>query len=305
MSRVTRFKTFEGTLHGQDAIEFVAAMAQLDALLEASATVVHDALDRVAPDSLIDRANKARRRDPYEQARLLLASAEDHLMTVLMILKSNVLPMFSPFSLLRPAAEADVRIAYLVDPEIDEMQRLARGLNLRLESLEDQNRVKPDAGILQARVATLEKKAVANGITPLRSKPKTGLSRIVGFGEPRQKDVVLFRSYLKEGEFIYRFLSAHIHSKPWVMISADKALPTDDPEVGEMPMALDIPSFVAILAVTLALHERNIERLITSGGYPPMVWTKTKQSALERARAKYVPLLTPTTKAPSDVMRPT
>jgi hypothetical protein len=58
----------------------------------------------------------------------VLMSAEDHLRTVLMLLQHNVLPMFSLYSLLRPAAEADVRVAHLLDPAIDETQRLARGL---------------------------------------------------------------------------------------------------------------------------------------------------------------------------------
>ena len=146
----------EGSLHGQEAVEFIAAMATLDSLLSASETIVYPALDPPVATSPMGRAHKASTRDANEQARLLLASSEDHLGTILMLVQLNVLPMFSLFSLLRPAAEADVRMAYLLDPAIDERLRLARGLNVRLESLVEQDKVKPDAALLASRTWSQE-----------------------------------------------------------------------------------------------------------------------------------------------------
>src|SRR5438094_9397675 len=113
-------------------------------------------------------------RDPYEQAGLLWMSSEDHLRTILMILQSNLLPMFSLYSLLRPAAEADVRMAFLLDRDINERERLARGLSVRFESLREQSKVKPDLAHVDERSAHIEKRAADNGIAAVRSNPKKG-----------------------------------------------------------------------------------------------------------------------------------
>lgn len=287
---MTRTILHEGALHGDEAVTFVAGIAKLDMLLEAANNVVYGALDPPVPGKPVDLANKAGRRDPYEQARLLLAASEDHLRTVLILLQNNVLPMFSPFSLLRPAAEADVRIAYLVDPAIDEMQRLARGLNVRLESLVEQNKVRPDVQLLAQRVQTLTDKAVANGII-VRPSTKAGRGLVDSYGEPRRSEVELFGSYMTEGETMYRFLSAHVHSMPWVMLDADKATPTEDPDIAQVPLELDTKIFVGVLATVLAVHDKVIGDLMRLAGYPPLIWTKAKETSKANARSRYMKLL--------------
>jgi len=263
-------------------------MAYIDAVLEASNNIVPHALDPVPPDSPIGRANTAGRRDPYEQARLLLTSAEDHLRTVLMIVQGNVLPIFSLFSLLRPAAEADARIAYVLDPAIDETRRLARGLTIRLENLVQVDKVKPDAAWLAGRVEQITAKATANGIAAVPNKR----GQVIAFGEVLPKEIDLFAGYLKEGAFAYRFLSAHVHSMPWVMLNADKATPTAEPGISMMPLELDTSTFVAFVALIVGLHDRTVARLLELAGYPALVWTKTMDTSRENARARYMKLLT-------------
>jgi hypothetical protein len=241
------------------------------------------------PGSAIDRANKASRRDPFEQARLLLLSSEDHLHTILMVLQGNTLPIFSLYSLLRPAAEAGVRIADLLDSTIDETVRLGRGLNARLENLDQQNKVRPNPTFLATAIAKLEAKAVAHGVTVIH--PKKGGAEIVGFGDRPKSGVDLFSAHTKEGALMFRFLSAHIHSMPWIMLSASKAVPTAEPGVSMMPNELDVSLFTNVLMLVLELHQDNLVRLLAMGGYPSDIWEEGKKTAMERARARYLPLL--------------
>jgi hypothetical protein len=43
-------RVFEGNLHGDEAVTFVATVAQLDAILEASNRLIADALNPSVPD---------------------------------------------------------------------------------------------------------------------------------------------------------------------------------------------------------------------------------------------------------------
>src|SRR3989442_3661503 len=180
---------FSSNPRGDDARNYVATMAHLDAVLAASSAFVSQALDGPAPNSPMGIAYQKMLRDPYEQSGLLWMASEDHLRTVLMTLQSNLLPMFSPYSRLRPAAEADVRMAYRLDASINERDRLARGLNVRLESLREQNKVKPDPPRFAQRTAHIEKRATDNGIAPVRSNPKKGAPELTGFSEAIRSEV--------------------------------------------------------------------------------------------------------------------
>lgn len=53
---------------------------------------------------------------------------------ILIIISAGSLPCFSPFTLLRTAAEAAVRSKYLIEPGLTHEQRLGRALNKRLET---------------------------------------------------------------------------------------------------------------------------------------------------------------------------
>ena len=71
-------------------------------------------------------------------------TGEDHLQTLLRVLEAHVLPTFAVYSLLRPAAEAAVLVAYLLDSAIDETQRLARSFNIEQSDLIEQDKFMPD-----------------------------------------------------------------------------------------------------------------------------------------------------------------
>lgn len=284
---------FNTTLTNDVARNYVATMAQLDAVLTASSKLIPQILNTPSPRSPMGAAYKRMLRDPYEQAGLLWMSAEDHLRTVLAILQNNLLPMFSLYSLLRPAAEADVRMAYLLDEQITETERLGRGLTVRYETLREASRVKPDPSHFAARVAQIEVKASANGIATVRSKPKSGSPEVIGFGEAVKKEVDLFRLYHAGGDLLYRVLSSHVHARPWAWLDSRKAVPTPEPGVSLLKSELDIPLYVNVLVLTIKTHEQVLIRLLDLGGRTQREWDETKQSALDRLRPQYLARLDP------------
>jgi hypothetical protein len=265
----------------EESKAFNLAFLQIASVLQASEHVVASALDPAVPASGIDKANKSGRRDAYEQTRLLLYSAEDHLRTILLILERRKLPTFGLYSLLRPAAEAVVRCAYLLDRTVDETRRLGRGLNMRLENLVEQNKVVRDPALLASRVEALEKKASASGIDIIKSTAKDGRQWTDGFGERRPKsEVNLFATYVGDvGELLYRYLSAHVHSMAWVKLQKDRAIATDEPGISMMPMELDLQIFLSTLTIVLRVHDKNIENLMALAGYPLMIWDEAKKTA--------------------------
>jgi hypothetical protein len=135
-------------------------------------------------------------------------------------------------------ADALVRCEHLLDPAVSEPERLARGPNERLDNQREQLKAYQTPEAQQhydEQVAHLERRAIANGITPVR---KTSASPILGFNEPVRRDLDLFTSYLPGApdSRAYRFLSGYVHSKPWVKIQIPRAQPSSDPDVFVVPL---------------------------------------------------------------------
>jgi len=282
---------FNNTLAGQDAKNYIATMAQLDAVLSASAELVPQVLEAPERGSPMGAAYEKKLRDPYEQAGLLWLSSEDHLRTVLGILQQNLLPMFSLYSLLRPAAEADVLIAYLLDADITERQRLGRGLNVRFETVKERNKVKPDPQFFAERLAHLEQRATTNGLTVQRSKPKKGPAEVTGFGEAMKQAVPLFDTYHDGKALLYRVLSSHAHARPWAWMDSSKAVPTAEPGVSLLKAELDISMYVSVLVLTIKTHERALVRLLELAGRTKDEWDAAKQTHIDRVRPRYLAML--------------
>jgi hypothetical protein len=253
---------------------------RLARLLTASEKFTADAASPPVPGSRMAAAQVADLRDAYDVAGLLIYSCEDHLRTVLIVLKTGPLPSFGLYTLLRAAADAAVRAKHLLDPAISEQARLARGMNERLDNINQQFKVMAPAGQAHydGRVQHLEDRAVANGISPLREKLKDGTAgKIIGFGEPWRKDLDLFSLYLPAGSTSFRFLSGYVHSKPWVLAPGSKAQPSSDPNVGMIPTEMDVRLFVALLKTVLDLHDESVSHWLTLAGYPAEVWINAKK----------------------------
>lgn len=289
---------FNTTLTSGEAKSYVATMAQLDAMLAASSELIPQVLDSPSPSSPMGIAYQKMLRDPYEQSGLLWMSSEDHLRTVLMILQNNLLPMFSLYSLLRPPAEADVRMAFLLDRDINETVRLGRGLSVRFESLREQHKVKPNLVHFAQRLAVIEKKATDNGIPTVRSNPKKGAPEVIGFGGALKSEVELFRTYHEGGELLYRLLSSHVHARPWGWLDSRKAAPTAEAGVSRLKAELDIPLYVNVVVLTLKTHEKVLIRLLELAGRTQDEWEAAKRAALNRVRPRYLALLGPAASVP-------
>ena len=291
-------KVFEGSLDSEETGLFKAIHPRLVALLHASQNVLADAVDKPAPGSPSQSARKKQAWDAYEQLNPLLFSAEDHLRAIVTLLEGGALPTFALYTLLRAAATASVRCAYLLDTATDERERMARGLNLRLENLIEQDKFVRDSKVFAKRVAVLEERARAHEIEVRKrdaAKPATA------FGHARPSEVELFRTYLRPtaeelakdpdiGEQTYRYLSGYAHSMLWVKLSGADAVATDEPGVSSVKMELDFRTLAAMFSMVLRLHESNLTAFLGLSGYPLDVWKYAMKTAVAEGRARYMRL---------------
>jgi hypothetical protein len=296
-------KIFEGSFTPEESRVYEVIFVRIAAALQASQNVLADAMDRTVPSSPNHRARTNQVWDAYEQVGLLLYSAEDHLRAMLMLLEGPQVPTYALYTLLRAAAEAILRCAYLLDPSLTEQQRMARGLNVQLENLMEQNKVVPDEKLFSERVAALEERAARNGIEVIKKhtdKPATA------FGEQRMSEVALFSTYIQSrdkepdpdpgkpiGETLFRYLSGHVHSMVWVKISQAAATPTEEPGMSSVKLDMKFDWLAAMVAMVLRVHEQNIASLLKLSGYPQMVWDEAKKTATLDARRRLEKLAKP------------
>jgi hypothetical protein len=278
---VTRLTTIQPTPEESEAINLVAS--KLTRILDASDKFVSDVSSPPVPGSPMDRAFTVHQREAFDMAYLLIFSAEDHLRTILQVIKSGLVPGFALFTLLRAAAEAVVRCRHLLDPGIDHPARLGRALNERLDNLQEQRKVRSDDAEMnqhyRERVAYLEERAGAEGVKVIHARTKYGSDgEVIGFREVVRSDLALFEQYVPVGSTAFRFLSGYVHSKPWVQVTPSRALPADEEGVTYIATDLNIVLFAGMLDTTLDLHDQNIGFWHTLAGYPVDVWQAAKES---------------------------
>jgi len=291
-------KIQQGSFSADESHLFKVVYVRLSALLHASQSVVADAVDSAVSDSPNGRARTAHRWDAFEQVNHLLYSAEDHLRTMRIVLEAEFLPTYALFSLLRAAAEAVVSCAYLLDDSLSDTARMARGLNVRWENLEEQRKLTGDASQFAARVAILEERAARNGIQVFKvdpAKPATD------FGERRLSEIALFSKYITPekpdpnadkpiGELVYRYLSGHVHSAIWVKIANAEITATDEPGMSTVKLDLQFDWLALMLRMILRRHESNIVSLLALSGYPVMVWHEALKSGTADGQKGFVRL---------------
>jgi hypothetical protein len=190
------------------------------------------------------------------------------------------------YSLLRPASEAVVLVAYLLDSAIDETMRLARAFNLELGDLIEQDRFMPNNAQLQLEIGGLEERARSSAIAVLDRTSKVGIRKVTGFGENLPDRIALFSRYLGVGEMIYRYLSAHVHVTNWVRISKEKAVPIPDSDLFSIPMQLNIEVLANTTLIILRLHEQNLIRLLQHAGYSSDIWALARSTSAAASRKR-------------------
>jgi hypothetical protein len=161
------------------ALQEVTARAKRQ--LHASERFLGEVVEPPVPASPIAVAFANRARDEFDGGRLAIFAAEDHLRTILVVVDAGVLPGCALYTVLRGAVEAVARAAYLLEPT-SVTERRAHALNLRLENLLEQAKVKRDDAKLTERRQHLEARAGLLGVQVLRSRS----GRAMGFGEARR-----------------------------------------------------------------------------------------------------------------------
>lgn len=257
---------------------------------EGSISLLFDSIDPPVGGSAVGRATQADLRDAYDFAAHLLYAAEDHLRTILMIIRSGIIPSYAPYTLLRPAAEAEVRARHLLDLGISETDRLGRGLNERFDNLIEQRKAGVDPKAIQSRIRHLERRAKTNGVAVRLSKAKPGRRpEIVGFGEPLKSDLDLFKLHLRAGSSAFRFLSGHVHSKPWIQLPRHRARPGRTLSMSSISTEIDLLVFASVLDSVLKLHDQNVGFLFVLAGYPVRVWNDFKERSIPVAAGTTAP----------------
>jgi hypothetical protein len=251
--------------------------ARLDQLLTASRRLIGDVVNPPSPGSRIDAAYKSGLREAYDLANARLLSAEDHLRTIWNVVtnKSAPLPTFALYTLVRAAAESLVHSCHLLDVAIHESNRLSRALSERLDNVIEARKADSDANrpYYDKRIAHLYKRADANGIAILHNKR----GEVIGFGAARMSETDLFAAYLPAGSTAYRYLSGHVHSRPWAQLPQDQAEPSADPSVQNVRPALKVVLFSAILDGVLDLYDKSVGFWFVLAGYPARIWQEAKQ----------------------------
>lgn len=238
---------------------------------------VFDSIDPPKAGSSHARATEADLRDAYDYAGHLIYATHDHLWTILAIIRRGKLPSYAMYTLLRPAAEAAVRAKHLLEPTISETDRLGRGMNERLDNLDEQKKAGADPADIASRISHLEARATTNAVPICWSKSG---SEIVGFSEPVKSDIELFRLHLLEGDVAFRFLSAHVHSKPWVQLPKDRATATPTPTISSISTEINLIVFCGVLDSVLTLQDENIGHILVLSGYPLDAWSLMKSRTI-------------------------
>ena len=252
---------------------------QLDRILGASDKFTAPAVDPPIPGSVIALAYEAAARDPYDFGYALIFSAEDHLRTMLIVMNKGPLPGYALYTLARAAAEALVRAAYLLEVRLAPSERLGRTLNERLDNLDEQRKAGGVDDFYADAVAFLETKATAWGVPVLRSSPRPGgVGVVIGFGARKRSITDLFAEYLADGEFVFRFLSGHAHTKLWAQLPRARAEPIpDDPAVLAVGTDLDMKHFTKTLGALTGLYDKVLTNWFVLAGCPPDIWRMAKE----------------------------
>lgn len=192
---------------------------------------------RVGGDAVGERA--------YQLANAHVASAIDHVRLMHAVFKGGQLPPYSIFSLARTAYESAVQALWLMDPELDEDQQLARAVGAQFaeynerEKAENEMGLKPAPGgqtsaqrretyLAHAEVKGLTKLSATRDLVPLEAMPAT-YDLFLKYGtvtvdDGNGNDVTV------SGGIKYRLLSAFAHGKQWANMLIDmeptKTLPS-------------------------------------------------------------------------------
>ncbi len=166
------------------------------------------------------------------QGSLLAESAGDHAFAVCRLLEPPLLTV-SPWTSVRGALEAAAYGCWLMDPNIEVRDRIARSLAFRYSGLLHQKRaadsMRDEYGVRHVKERIQEVKANARRLGFEEKTDKKG--RVLGVATTLPSSTECIRDYLSN-ESGYRILSSIAHSHPSAMISVSfKATTESEPSL--------------------------------------------------------------------------
>jgi hypothetical protein len=220
----------------------------------------------------------------FDFARFHLASAEDHLMTIAVILGSGWWPMYSWYALVRSWLEASARACWLLDPHLTPRQRQSRGFTEHLVKLQgDLKFARPQtkASILQ-KIRALRGDASCQRLQETFGRPlqKGAPKPLVGFGISRPGPSTLVQKWFPEvtpgggavGEFLYHVVSGPAHSEPWALLLAIERVGPDEGGIATARIEVQLGTLMPVIGKAVELHDRAVRWHTQLMGYDEAVW---------------------------------
>ena len=223
-------------------------------------------------------------------ASLLHDAAGDNFTTIVNEFIHGQLPRFSLYSVIRGALEADAWACWMLDPTVDDVERLTRALNLRSQSLHEMRRLglpRPGrSGITPARHYSKRIKRVISAGRRWKLTLKKHKDGLVVLGSGAPKVTPLLRSLLPDafalnkklvvGEQVYGELSARAHGTTWALLHKLVAVASFSKYQNFGYSELDVKEFVRLLGVAVYLHDEATARMGELAGIDRNVWAQRR-----------------------------
>jgi hypothetical protein len=252
-----------------------ALVATMNGILGPASKLLAEVADPPSPGSAMAMAHVSHEREAFDQAFLFMFATEENLNTICSVIQSGRIPPFSLFTLLRSAGEAVCRARPLLEPNLTHADRVARGLNKRLDNLRGQGKLDTST-YSRDRVAKLNKRADDLGITMVNNK--TG--ELLGYAAAAPSIFDLFEAHMPTGKTAFRYLSAFTHSRPWALVPRFKFVKSADPLVGIARPQVDIDILWSTTTNVLGVYEECVRLWVSLAGFPVDVWTMSVNQAI-------------------------
>jgi hypothetical protein len=271
-----------GALSAEETERAEAAVNFLNRFVPQAWAFFFDCQANPRPGSAIARARRNRDLVLVLDVSLLLDTAGDHLTTVVNQFVAGQLPRYSLFTVIRAALEADAWACWLLDPTIDDSERLGRALTVRADSLFEMKRLglRP-LGTTPARHYNKRIKRVLAAGKRWNLTLKTHKDGRVAF-VVMPRVTPLLRTLLPRkssknkkltvGDQSYGELSARAHGTTWSLLSNVVGVQRLDQFQQLGYLAVDVLEFVRLLGVVVRLHDEAIKRMATLCGREPAAW---------------------------------
>jgi hypothetical protein len=242
--------------------------------------------ESAAPSSILARARADRDLVLVLDAALFLEAAADHYTTLINVFIHGPIPRYALYTVIRGALEADAWANWLLDPSIEDKERVGRALTLRANNLHEVKRM----GLHPTSVSALDHyKARMLRVTEAGQRwnlnHKTHKDGRVVF-VPAPGITALLRQLLPErsekneeltlGEQTYAELSARAHGTPWALLN--KAVPVNRLKDYQTLayVEVDVLELIRLLGVAVRLHDEAITAIAALSSKPAAEWTSIR-----------------------------